>query len=372
MAGKRYLLMGILRLLRPCALVLAGLGLTQLQAEDAKGKDIVTCQIVLPNGNVYMRGAQDPVADLVVKLTLTNTTAKKKEAPDSLPVTRVKYLTVEDRQKLETIEPGDNKAFDEQMKKILEGEKVTENKEYPQINKDSVGITYVPPDLGPIDVVEFEVTKLPDEGTDAKPVKIQRDMSVEYTSLADATPREYLVPGETSPEYTLIPGRFYKVREPGMYSIKAIIRTIGDSKTPSQRVESNEEKFRVVPYKVVPIKVDSLQAWWDQYERGHPDFNYMVYLLDKAAPFKEIYYVQRLKVRGIERWEWHKLCTVDPTTAPQVAQITPTKLAVYAKHWKGDAALYTVDFSKVEAAVTFEAKEAGKKLKVEGDKASVE
>ena len=371
--------MGIHRLLRTYGVALAlatgfitGSGTWAEDAATGGGRDIVTCQIALPNGNVYLRGAQDPVADMLVKLTLTNTTAKKKDAPESLPVTHVKYLTVEDRQKLESIEPGDTKAYAEEMKKILDSETKTENKDYPQINKDSIGISYVPPDLGPEDVIEFEVKRLPDEGqTDAKPVLIERDMPVIHTSISDATPRQYLVPGETSPEYVLNPGRFYKVREPGMYSIKAIIRTIGDSKTPSQRVESNEEKFRVVPFKVVNIKVDALQEWWDEYERGHPDFNYMVYQLDKPAPWKEIYYVQRLKVRGIERWEWHRLCTVDPSTPAQVVQVSPTKLAIYAKHWKGDAALYTVDFSKVEPLVTFEAKEPGKKLTLEGDKPDV-
>ena len=89
-----------------------------------------------------------------------------------------------------------------------------------------------------------------------------------------------------------------------------------------------------------------------------------------------MYYVQRLKLRGQDKWEWSRLCTVSTGTVAQVGFLGPKKLAVLAVHAKGDAAKYELDFSapgakvKTDAVVVKEG--AMPKLKVEGGAASVE
>ncbi|MBI3832353.1 MAG: hypothetical protein HY291_22710 [Planctomycetes bacterium] len=365
-----------------CALMLLA---APVRALDDRGKDLVEAKITLPNGELYMRGATDPVSELVVTMTLTNRSSKENRGKETITVTRPSYITEAERKKLEEKRISDGGTLDEYKKKLddfygdfVKNKTKTETVEQTPVNPKSFGIAYIEPALGPNDLVEFAIYRLPDEGApaDAKPKKIDRDMPVEHTVRADFAANKYLAAGETSEPYTLPAGKFYRITEPGNYTIKAVIRTIGDSGKPDKVVESNEEKFRVMPYKVVSRKIDNLVEAWDDYERGHPDFNFMIYQLQRAASWQEIYYVQRIMVRGIERWEWHRLCTVAQGSTPQVAQVTPTKFAILSLHAKGDAGLYTIDFSKVDPAVTskiLEVKEGNvPKLKVEGGNVSAE
>lgn len=362
-----------------CAVVRSGWAL------DERGMDLVECTITLPNGTIYMRGETDPVMDLVVGLTLTNRSVKENLSKETISdVKRVSMLTEEERLALENtnIEAKDVSEYLQKLAEIMSDldKKKTQitTVEHTPINPKSFGIEYVEPRLGPHDVVEFVITKEGEKIAEGgKPKLIERDMPVEHTGLMDSVPTKYLAAGESSPEYKLPVGKFYKIREPGTYKIKAVIRSIGDSGKPGRVVESkNEETFSVVPFKVVSRKIEHMVEFWNDFERGNPDFDYMVYQVPRAAPWNEVYYVQRIKVRGMERWEWHRLCSVKDGTVAQVAQVTPTKLAVLAQHAKGDAAVYTVDFAKVDPLVTYQKTELkeGKlpTLKVEGGNVSVE
>lgn len=367
--------------------LLSGAAAWPVWALDERGRDLVDCKITLPNGAIYMRGETDPVAELVVGLTLTNRSAKENLGKEIISdVKRVSMITEEERLTLENtnIEAKDIAEYRQKLAEIMEAfdKKKTQitTIERTPVNPKSYGIEYISPRLGPNDLVEFVITRVPHEGEKipegAKVKLVERDMAVEHTGRMDFVPNKYLVAGESSEEYKLPVGKFYKVREPGSYKIKAVIRTIGDSGKPEKVVESNEETFSVVPFKVVSRKIEHMVEFWDDFERGHPDFDYMVYQVPRAAPWNEVYYVQRIKVRGMERWEWHRLCSVKDGTTAQVAQVTPTKLAVLAHHAKGDAAVYTVDFAKVDPLVTYKKTDLkdGKlpTLKVEGGNVSAE
>ncbi|MCW8132062.1 MAG: hypothetical protein KIS92_17070 [Planctomycetota bacterium] len=362
---------------------LALLAGTTVWALDDSGKDLIEAKITLPNGDLYMRGTTDPINDLVVSLTLTNKSPKENRGKETLTVTRPSYITEDERKKLETekIEykgPDEYKAeLDRFYKKFVEDKTKSATLEQTPVNPKSFGYAYAIPELGPHDLVEMIIFRQPDPGAaDAKPKRVMRDMPVEHTGRMDVEPNKYLAAGETSEAFVLPAGKFYRIIEPGTYTIKAVLRMIGDSGKPDKVVETNEETFRVLPYKVVPQKIDNLVEAWDDYERGHPDFNFMIYQLKRAAPWQEIYYVQRIKVRGMERWEWHRLCSVAQDTTPQVAQVSPTKFAILSVQAKGDAGLYTIDFAKVDPLVTaktLEIKEGNvPKLKVEGENVSAE
>lgn len=325
------------------------------RAEEVVGKDIIQCEITLPKGEVYMRGATDPVADLSASLVLTNATPADQRAKVHVETREASFLTPDQFRELS----GTEMTKDELARKLDEVTKALSVQKMIQVepvNKTSLGVAYAPPVLGPQDLVEFVILKLPEgqapPAEAAKPKPVARDMPIEHTSRTDAARSAYLAPGEKSPAYVLPVGRFYTIREPGRYSLKAILRDLPDSRTPSGRVESNTVEFRVLPYKVLDQKIAALQESWSAFERGHPDFDYMFYQLLLSAAHQEIYYVQRLTARGLERWEWHRLCTVAPGANVQVAQVTPTKVALLAPHMKGDAGLYTVDFAKVDPEVT--------------------
>jgi hypothetical protein len=324
------------------------------RAEETVGTDIIQCEMTLPKGEVYMRGATDPVADLEASLVLTNTTPADQRAKVHVETREASFLTPAQFRELSGTEMSSEELARklEEITKSLSVEKLIQVE---PVNKASLGVAYAPPLLGTQDLIEFVITKLPEgeaPAEAAKPRPVARDMPVEHTAGTDIVRSAYLAPGEKSPAYVLPVGRFYRVREPGRYSMKAILRDLPDSRTPSGRVESNTVEFRVLPYKVLDQKIAALQESWAEFERGHPDFDYMFYQLLLSAPYQEIYYVQRLTARGIERWEWHRLCTVAPGADVQVAQVTPTKVALLAPHMKGDAGLYTVDFAKVDPEVT--------------------
>lgn len=324
-----------------------------LEARAANlGQDMVECKIELPNGTVYMKGATDPVAKLVVKLTLTNKTTIEKKTKEEVEVRDAEWLSEEDIAKMRTM------LKDEERQAFVKSKTKSKTVKLAPVNKNSIGYAYVPPQLGTHELIEMVVKKLPDEGEKGegdegpKPVRIKRDMAIEYTHPQDRVPTKYLPAGETSPAYTLEIGKYAKITKPGRYTVKLILLSIPDSSTPSGRVESNEEQFQVLPYKIVTRKQRCLKKWIAAFERGHPDFDYMFYQLPVAAPYQEIYYVQRLHARGNEHWEWHRLCSLAPDSKAQVKQVTPKKVAILAKHYKGDAGLYVVDFSRVDPAIT--------------------
>ena len=375
--------------MRPYGILCAGLlsmAACSVQAVDDTGRDMLECKLTLPNGDLYMRGATDPVAELTASLTLTNKTEKENRGKVSVTVRRGAFITVEEQKKFESMEfkAETSEEYEKQlkasMKEFADSKLVSKTIEVTPVNPKSQGLAYVPLELGPHDLVEFIIKKVPDEGAagadQAKAKPVARHMPVEHTGRMDVVATKYLAASETTEPFLLPVGKFYNIREPGTYSIKAVLRGMGDSKQADRVVESNEERFRVLPYKIVDKKIESLTEWWEDYERGHPDFHYMLYQLARAEPYQEIYYVQRIIARGMERWEWHRLCTVAPNTKVQVAQVTPTKVAVLAQHYKGDAGLYTLDFAKIDTAVTAQTMplKDGKAptLKVEGGNVSSE
>jgi hypothetical protein len=334
-------------------LVLSAVCFSQTLRAGEGAKDIIDCKITLAKGDVYMRGATDPVADLSVTMTLTNTSTAEKAGKDQVQVKEAKFLSLEDYKKLITTETKKKEDLDAVLKASVDASVTVKNVDAEPVNKASFGVAYVPPVLGPNDLVEFEVTKVAEgaQPEGAKPKLIQRNMLVDHTGRTDLSPTAYLAAGATSPEYVLPIGKFYLIREPGKYTAKAILRQLPDSRTPSGRVESNAVEFRVLPFKVVDQDLRSMTDFWADFERGHPDFEYMFYQLPLKAPYQEIYYVQRLKPRGVEKWEWHRLCTIVQGATAQVAQVNPMQVAILAPQAGGNAGLYVVDFTTVDPKV---------------------
>lgn len=348
-------------------------------AADLLGENLIEVKITLPK-DTFLRGATDPVSDLTVDLTLTNRTAKENLNKEVTPVTTVNRFSADELAEIERKAIAGKMTIEDHAKAV-ESKKVLVNKESWPINKDSLGYPYVEPRLCASEDVEFVITKLADEGEavpeGAKPQIIPRDTRAEGPEKGERSPTRYLAAGETSPVFTLPVGKFYMVRDPGKYSIKAIVRTVGDTGKATRFAESNEETFRVLPYKVVSEKIADVQGNWQEFERGRPTFDYMIYQCKTSAQWDEVYYVQRIPVRKVDRWEWGRLCTVKPGTQVQVAQVSPKKVAILAAQAKGDAGLYTLDFSKVGVTITAEVKAmkdelTPPKLKVEGGAVSAE
>jgi len=344
------------------------------QAADFFGENLIEVKLSLPKGDTYMRGASDPVADLVAELTLTNITKKENLGNESQVVPANQRFTPDEIAQLEGLSKEEQNA-------LLEKKKATKSIEVRPVNKESLGASYVEPQLGPHDVVDFIITKLPDEGEaapaeNAKPIIIPRDNKADSISRVDLSEIKYLAAGETSPVFSLPVGKYYTIRDPGTYSIKAVLRTIGNNTKPQKFAESNEEKFRVLPFKIVPQTIEVLQRNLEFYERGIPSYDYLLYQVKNLQGFDEVYFAQRIPVRGISTWEWQRLCTVKAGTQAQIANLAPKKVAVLAVHSKGDAGLYNIDFSKPGAVVTgkiIELKDGAQpKLKVEAGAASVE
>lgn len=352
-------------------------GLSGFAGEGAK--DMIKCEIALPKGEVYMHGETDPIADLVVTLTLKNTSAADKRDAEQKSVRKVKALTPEQIAEL-TSKEFDKADVGSKVEAIVKASDTTEQIAVEPTNKDSIGFAYTIPELGTHDLIEFVITKAPEEGKapveGAKPQIVARDMSVEYSAPTDRLPNAYLAPGTTSPEFSLPVGRFYKVVDPGQYTMKAVMHTIRDSSTPSGCVESNEVQFRVLPFKIVERKLTDLKAWWADFERGMPEFEYMFYQLPMAAPWQEVFFVRKRDVRGIVSWEWRRLCTVAQGGQVQFQMMGAKKVAILSPQANGDAGLYTVDFTPYDTAVTSKILQiAGKKmptLSVSGGEAKAE
>jgi hypothetical protein len=123
--------------------------------------DPVACEITLPNGEQYARGATSPVKDLIVELVLTNKSKKENLNPETVGITEYKYITQEDLLKLENelVEEEGGKYVENlnrKIKELLASEKYTkpgEIKQYP-VNKESLGVAYNPPELGYNDNVQ--------------------------------------------------------------------------------------------------------------------------------------------------------------------------------------------------------------------------
>ncbi|HYF49137.1 MAG TPA: hypothetical protein VEJ63_07020 [Planctomycetota bacterium] len=366
--------------IRVLVALLAVAGVSRVYAADAlPGENIIEVKITLPKGETYLRGASDPVQDLWVEMTLTNKTKKEDLNKETISVTKVDRLTGQELAELQQEALKKNLKVDEQVAMVAKKKTEVQKEQY-KINQESVGYAYTEPQLGPHDNVEFVITKVAEEGDapaadNAKPKVIVRDNKPEHIAYVDVAPVRYLAAGETSPVFNLPVGKFYKINEPGTYSIKAVLRLVGDNSKGQKYAESNEEKFRVLPFKVVSAKIEEVQENWEHYERGFPSFDYMLYQVKTSGQFDEVWYAQRIPVRRVDRYEWTRLCSVKPGSTVQVAQIDPKKVAVLAIHAKGDAGLYTVDFSKPGAKVTTETrdvKDGAPKLKVEGGKAAFE
>ena len=314
---------------------------------------IVEMKLALPK-DTFMRGGTDPVADLTVDITLTNKTPKENLVPEKLTIDEVTAFTSDELANMKKLTP-------DQQKDLLAKKTEKREIEVRPINKDSLGLPYVEPDIGAADSIEFLIIKLPDEGETVPegtpPAIIPRDNLSDQATALDAAPTLYLSAGETSPVFKVQVGKYYVIRSPGMYSIRAVMKNIPDKKAPSPfeatkidrlilkypggYLTSNEEKFRVLPFKVVDRKIDDLKSDLESFERGYPDFSYMLYQVKADANFDEIYALQRIVVQGADRWEWTRVCTVKTGTTAQVAQSAPKKVALLGRSGKGDAAVLT-------------------------------
>jgi hypothetical protein len=359
-----------------CTLMLMGvvcLGLAA-QAGDFPGENLIEVKLTLPKGDTYVRGATDPVADLFADIVLTNISKKENLGKESKPVTNVVRLTYDEANKLADMTKEEREA-------LVESKKKNETIEQRPVNEASFGVAYVEPQLGPHDVIDFYITRKPEEGEpalpdNAKPVYILRDNKADSVARVDISPLKYLAAGESSPAFSLPVGKYYLIRDPGLYTMKAVIKTVGNTAAPLKFAESNEVQFRVVPFKMVDQKIGELQRDWDNYERGIPSFPYHIYEVQTEDGNDEVFWVQRIMVRGIAQWEWQRLCTVKAGTQAQIAQIGPKKFAVLAVHRKGNAGLYTLDFATTGPGITaksIDVKEGTMpKLKVEAGAATVE
>lgn len=361
---------------------------SSLRAADADPEAIVEMKIALPK-DTFNRGGTNPVADLAVDVTLINKTEKEDRVPKKVSVDAITRFTAEELANLKKMTP-------DQQKELLAKKKESREIEVFPNNKDSLSISYVEPQLGPQDTITFIIVKLPEEGEvvpeGAEPNLIARDNLPDQATKLDAVPTHYLAAGETSPTFKIPVGHYFLARSPGMYSIRAVMRGIGDKKAPSpfeasknakliQRfpagyLTSNEEKFRVLPFKEVDAKIDELQSQLETFERGYPDFDYMLYQVKSDANFDEVYATKRIAVRGSDRWEWTRVCTVKTGTSAQVAQLASKKVVLLAVHAKGDAGLYNLDFTgngvKVTSKTVPTKEGAAPKLKVEGGAVTVE
>jgi hypothetical protein len=339
------------------------------------GENVIDAKIELPNGDTYIKGASDPVKNLEVTITLTNKTSKENRTPETLTVPDPKRLATDDIIKL------DSMPIEEQDKLLEKLKDNTRQIEVMPVNPQSLGMAYVEPQLGPHDSIEFVITKLPEEGETVPdgvtPKPVLRDAKPDSISSVDMAPRRYLAAGETSPTYSLPVGKYYLVNEPGLYSIKAVLKTVGDTNAERKLVVSNEEKFRVLPFKVVPQRLEYLQADWAHYERGTPKFDYMLYQVRTDTPDDQLWSVQRIIVRGLDQWEWRQICSVKGGTEAQVGVLGPKKIAVLAIQRRGNMGLYELDYSQPGVKFTkSEIKDlpagASPKLRVEGGAATVE
>lgn len=322
------------------------------------GENLIEVKLTLPKGDTYMRGATDPVADLVAEITLTNRTAKENLNRETQPIEDSSRLTSDEYMKLQTMTREEQVA-------LLEKKKVNRELEVYSVNKDSLGFAYVEPQLGPHDFVDVVITKLPEEGQPApeKPIIIRRDNKPDHVSTTDMSPTKYLAAGETTKPISLPVGKFYQIRDPGKYSIKVVLYNILDNDKPSKFAESNEETFRVLPFKVVDRKIGEVRENIENYERGTPAFDYMIYQVKTGGNFDEVWYLQRIPVRKMDTWEWTRLCTVKDGTVAQIAQLGPKKVKLVAAQAKGDLGIYELDFSKPGVVVKSEVKD----LKADGN-----
>jgi hypothetical protein len=364
---------GIRVILATLAVALIG----SVSAADLPGENMIDVKITLPKGDTYLRGASDPVADLIVEMTLTNKTAKEDLNKETITVPTVKRVTGEELADMAS-QAAEGKMTSEQQMEKVKAKTGTESRDQYKVNQNSTGYAYAEPNLNAHDNIDFIITRIPEEGEvvpeNAKPKPVIRDNKAENVNNVDVSPVKYLAAGETTPAFILPVGRYYVIREPGMYSIKAVLKEVGDNSKGAKHAESNEEKFRVLPFKIVTGKIEEVQENWEHYERGIPNFDYMLYQVKTSGQFDEVWAVQRIPVRRVDRWEWTRVCTVKAGTQVQIAQINPKKVALLAVHHKNDAGIYTIDFSVAGPKIdvkTMDAKE-GLKLKVDGGNASAE
>jgi hypothetical protein len=142
-------------------------------------------------------------------------------------------------------------------------------------------------------------------------------------------------------------GNFYDFRKPGKYTLKVALKYFADSNHEEGKIlVSNEVAFEVLPFKKVGQKKEYYERWLGQYERGWPNWDYMVFQLATEAQYDELYYVQRIRVRDLDRLEWHRLCSVKPGTTPRVSMVGPDKVQVDAEVTSGEQRSYVIDFSK--------------------------
>lgn len=339
------------------------------------GENSVQVKITLPNGDTYIKAASDPVLNLNVGVTLTNKTKKEDLAPETVTLPDSKRLSTDEIIKLDKMSAEEQNAL---LEKLKSG---TRQVEQFKVNPESLGIAYLEPQLGPHDSIDFVITKLPEEGETVpenyKAPHVLRDNKPESIASVDMAPRKYLPAGETSPEFSLPVGKYYLIQEPGLYSIKAVIRTLADNTTDLKVATSNEEKFRVLPFKVVPQRLDYLKSDLRFYERGEPTFKYMIYQVRTETRDDELWTLQRIMVRGLAQWEWRQICSVKGGTQAQVGMIGKDKIALLAVQKRGNQGLYELDFSQPGVKITkAEIKDlpegATPKLRVEGGAATVE
>ncbi len=220
-------------------------------AGEADPESPVELKIALPKES-FFRGGTDPVAGLTVDVTLVNKTEKEDLVPKKETIDQITRFTAAEIANMKSMTP-------DQQKELLA--KKTEKREievYP-VNKDSVSVAYAEPELGPEDNIGFIIVRLPDEGEvvpeGAEPDLIPRDNLPDQATRLDAAPTKYLAAGESSPAYKLPVGDFYLMRRPGMYSIRAVMSSLWDKKSPAPFEASKSAKL-IQQY---PVELSCLQ-----------------------------------------------------------------------------------------------------------------
>ncbi len=307
---------------------------------------------------IYYRGETDPVKDLIVSMTVTNTernrmavddagrpvrTYKIERSPEKVVVWKSTFETGKDFKamlKKHNLDPKDLQLLSPKPPTRVELGGILHKGHY---------VHFPAPNMGPEGGVRFDIFRQvpaivePTEpeleaepAVAAKRARIIRSPPLQPTGRGTFFNDVSLAPQE-SRSFRLNAGKAFAIREPGRYEITAIF----------QGVRSQTLEFEVAPIKRVSVRVDRLLERIEDYERGKPTFSHMFYIVPTGSRYDLVFALYRIGSGRESHYERKDICRIRVGASPQMVSAGSRVGLLVADRWRsGLYYRYVVDFEQ--------------------------
>ena len=305
---------------------------------------------------IYYRGETDPVKDLIISMTVTNTERNRMAVDEDGQLVRTFKLERSPEKVVvwkSTLEARkDFKAMLEKHKMDPEDLQLQSPKPPTRVELGGIlhkghYVHFTAPNMGPEGQVRFDIFRQAPAITEPTEPEAEPAAAVKRARIVRSPPLQptgrgtffndvSLAPQE-SQSFRLNAGKAFAIREPGRYEITAVF----------QGVRSQTLEFEVAPIKRVGVPVDRLLERIEDYERGKPIFSHMFYIVPTRSRYDLVFALYRIGSGRESHYERKDICRIRVGASPQmVSDGSRVGLLVADRLRSGLYYRYIVDFDE--------------------------